>query len=263
LQQVPLQPLCTYTLSEFLVIDHQTRRNLEITQTARDGTYHGSLLWALDRTTTAMGSRALRRWLLQPLLKVQEIRDRQDSIQELVENGSLRQNLQRLLKQIYDLERLAGRAGSGTANARDLVALADSLDKLPELASLVDSAHSRYLRDLQAVPPVLEDLGHTLRAHLVDSPPLYLTEGNLIRPGVNLQLDSLRQQVDADQNWIKNLEAIERERTGIPTLKVGYSKTFGYYISISRAKADQVPQEYDRKQTLTNEERYILSLIHI
>jgi DNA mismatch repair protein MutS len=257
LQKVPLQPLCTYTLSEFLVIDHQTRRNLEITQTARDGTFHGSLLWALDRTITAMGSRALRRWLLQPLLQVQEICDRQDTIQELVENGSLRQAIQRILKQIYDLERLAGRAGSGTANARDLVALADSLEKLPELASLVGAACSRYLQDLQQVPPVLEELGQTLRVHLVDSPPICLTEGNLIRAGVNLQLDSLRQQVEADQNWIKNLEAIERERTGIPTLKVGYSKTFGYYIGISRAKAHQVPPEYDRKQTLTNEERYI------
>lgn len=257
LQKVPLQPLCTYTLSEFLIIDHQTRRNLEITQTARDGTFHGSLLWALDRTITAMGSRALRRWLLQPLLQVQEICDRQDTIQELVENGSLRQAIQRILKQIYDLERLAGRAGSGTANARDLVALADSLEKLPELAALVGAACSRYLQDLQQVPPVLEELGQTLRVHLVDSPPICLTEGNLIRAGVNLQLDSLRQQVEADQNWIKNLEAIERERTGIPTLKVGYSKTFGYYIGISRAKAHQVPPEYDRKQTLTNEERYI------
>lgn len=257
LRQVPLQPLCTYTLTEFLVIDHQTRRNLEITQTARDGTFHGSLLWALDRTVTTMGSRALRRWLLQPLLDLAEIGDRQDTIQELVDHGSFRQDLQRLLRQIYDLERLAGRAGSGTANARDLVALADSLEKLPALAYLVGTAASRYLKDLQSVPPVLEELGQTLRLHLMESPPLYLTEGNLIRSGINPQLDELRQQVEADQTWIKNLEAVERERTGIPNLKVGYSKTFGYYISISRAKSTQVPKEYDRKQTLTNEERYI------
>ncbi|MGA7936996.1 MAG: DNA mismatch repair protein MutS, partial [Kovacikia sp.] len=255
--QVPLQPLYTYTLSEYLIIDHQTRRNLEITQTTRDGTFHGSLLWALDKTVTAMGSRALRRWLLQPLLNLEEICDRQDTIQELVKNGPLRQNLQRLLKQIYDLERLAGRAGSGTANARDLVALADSLARLPDLSRLVETANSRCLQQLQQVPPVLEQLGHTLHAHLVDSPPLYLTEGNLIRAGVNLHLDQLRQQVDADQEWIKNLELVERERTGIQSLKVGYSKTFGYYLSISRTKANQVPKEYDRKQTLTNEERYI------
>jgi DNA mismatch repair protein MutS len=250
--------LCTYTLTEYLVIDHQTRRNLEITQTARDGTYHGSLLWALDKTVTAMGSRALRRWLLQPLLQVKQIHDRQETITELVENGSLRQTLQRLLKQIYDMERLAGRAGSGTANARDLVALADSLDKLPDLGRLVEGTRSRYLQDLQIVPPVLEQLGQHLHAHLVETPPLYLTDGNLIRPGVNAQLDSLRQQVDADQEWIRNLEVAERDRTGIPTLKVGYNKTFGYYISISRAKAgQQIPDGYTRKQTLTNEERYI------
>ncbi|MBW4578538.1 MAG: DNA mismatch repair protein MutS [Tildeniella nuda ZEHNDER 1965/U140] len=258
LKTFPLQPLCTYTLTEYLVIDHQTRRNLEITQTARDGTYHGSLLWALDKTVTAMGSRALRRWLLQPLLKLAQIDDRQETIAELVENGSLRQTLQRLLKQIYDLERLAGRAGSGTANARDLVALADSLDKLPDLGRLVEGTRSRYLQDLQTVPPILEQLGQHLHAHLVETPPLYLTDGNLIRSGVNAQLDSLREQVDADQDWIRNLEVVERDRTGIPTLKVGYNKTFGYYISISRAKAgQQVPDGYTRKQTLTSEERYI------
>ncbi|MBF2026169.1 MAG: DNA mismatch repair protein MutS [Oscillatoriales cyanobacterium C42_A2020_001] len=257
LQPVPLQPLCTYTLTEYLTIDHQTRRNLEITQTARDGTYHGSLLWALDRTVTAMGSRALRRWLLQPLLKINDIIARQDTIEELACNSFLRQNIQKLLKQIYDLERLAGRAGSGTANARDLVAIADSCDRLPDLAMVVAKAQSPYLITLQSVPPELEALGHHLHAHLVENPPLTLTEGNLIRSGVNPQLDELRQQVEDDQEWIKNLEAIERERTGIPTLKVGYSKTFGYYISISKAKSNQAPEGYDRKQTLTNEERYI------
>jgi len=257
IQQVPLQPLCTYTLTEFLVIDHQTRRNLEITQTARDGTFHGSLLWALDRTVTAMGSRALRRWLLQPLLQLEAVRSRQDTIQELLEQGALRQDLQRFLKQIYDLERLAGRAGSGTANARDLVALADSLARLPDLARLVAKTRSLHLQALQSVPPLLEDMGRQLRDHLVDTPPLYLTEGNLIRSGVNAQLDELRQQVEGDREWIKTLEATERQRTGINTLKVGYNKAFGYYISISRAKSEQAPSGYERKQTLSNEERYI------
>ena len=255
--RVPLQPLCTYAITEFLTIDHQTRRNLEITQTVRDGTLHGSLLWALDKTVTAMGSRALRRWLLQPLLNLDQIRSRQDTVQELVDHGLLRQEIQRTLKQIYDLERLAGRAGSGTANARDLMALADSFARLPELGRLVESCSSSYLQDLQVIAPELEQLGHSLRAHLVEAPPLHITEGNLIRSGVNSQLDELRRQVEADQEWIKNLEVSERERTGISTLKVGYNKIFGYYISISRAKAGQTPDGYDRKQTLTNEERYI------
>jgi DNA mismatch repair protein MutS len=253
-----LQPLCTYTLAEYLVLDHQTRRNLEITQTARDGTFHGSLLWALDKTVTAMGGRALRRWLLQPLLEIPAIQARQDTIQELIERGNLRQTLQQLLKQIYDLERLTGRAGAGTANARDLVALADSLLKLPDLAHLVSTARSPHLIALQTVPAELEALGQRLRSHLVDNPPIYLTEGNLIRERVNLQLDGLRQQIAADQQWIAQLETTERQRTGISNLKVGFNKTFGYYISISRAKSsDKAPEGYIRKQTLTNEERYI------
>ncbi|MFQ3615846.1 MAG: DNA mismatch repair protein MutS [Cyanobacteriota bacterium] len=256
--RIPLQPLCTYTLSDFLVIDHQTRRNLEITQTQRDGTFHGSLLWALDRTVTAMGGRALRRWLLQPLLDIAAIRARQDTIQELIDQGNLRQQIQQVLKQIYDLERLTGRAGSGTANARDLVALADSLGKLPEIAELVATGRSPFLTALQTVPPILDELGRTLRAHLVETPPLYLTEGNLIRSGVNPQLDHLRQSIEADQQWIAQLEARERQRTGIATLKVGYTKAFGYYLSISRSKASvDLPDDYIRKQTLTNEERYI------
>ncbi|MFM7220520.1 MAG: DNA mismatch repair protein MutS, partial [Nodosilinea sp.] len=255
--QAPLQLLTTYSLAAYLVIDHQTRRNLEITQTARDGTYNGSLLWALDRTVTAMGGRALRRWLLQPLLEVEAIQARQATIQELVEEGSRRQLLQQRLKQIYDLERLAGRAGSGTANARDLVALADSLLRLPELAALVAQARSPYLQALQWVPPALEQLGETLRSHLVESPPLSLTEGHLIRDGIHPGLDQLRQQALDDQHWIARLEPQERDRTGIGSLKVGFNKAFGYYISISRARADQAPSDYIRKQTLTNEERYI------
>ena len=257
--QIPLQPICTYTLTEFLILDNQTRRNLEITQTVRDGTFHNSLLWALDRTVTPMGSRALRRWLLQPLLNIAEIQARQDTLQELVENGTLREDLQRLLRQIYDLERLAGRAGSGTASPRDLVGLADSLGKLPELARLVEPSRSPYLKAVQQVPPLLEQLGKHLQARLVERPPLALKEGGLIRTGVVPQLDEMRQQATDDETWLAKLEVIERERTGISTLKVGYSKTFGYYISVSRTKAGQVPEEYDRKQTLVNEERYITS----
>jgi DNA mismatch repair protein MutS len=255
--RIPLQPLSTYTLSEFLVLDHQTRRNLEITQTCRDGTFHGSLLWALDRTATAMGSRTLRRWLLQPLLDVTQINARQDTLEELVHHTLLRQQIQQQLQHIYDLERLAGRAGSGTANARDLVALAESLERLTDLAYLVRNGSSPYLQAIQTVPPELDQLAQKLRAHLVESPPIILTEGNLIRSGVNTEIDQLRQQVESDEHWIADLERVERDRTGIPTLKVGFNKAFGYYISISRAKSVQAPSNYLRKQTLTNEERYI------
>ncbi|BDI16953.1 hypothetical protein ANSO36C_27550 [Nostoc cf. commune SO-36] len=148
---VTLQRLRSYTVTDYLIVDNQTRRNLEITQTVRDGTFHGSLLWALDKTSTAMGGRALRRWLLQPLLDIKGIRARLDTIQELMENTPLRQDLRQLLRQIYDLERLTGRAGSGTANARDLVALADSLSRLPELSNLVVETRSPFLKALQKV----------------------------------------------------------------------------------------------------------------
>jgi DNA mismatch repair protein MutS len=254
---ITLQTLRSYTVTDYLIVDNQTRRNLEITQTVRDGTFHGSLLWALDKTSTAMGGRALRRWLLQPLLDIKGIRARQDTIQELMENTPLRQDLRQLLRQIYDLERLTGRAGSGTANARDLVALADSLSRLPELSNLVTEARSPFLKALQKVPTVLEELAQKLHAHLVESPPIQIKEGGLIRPSVNPLLDERKATVEADQQWIANLEVDERAKTGISTLKVGFNKTFGYYISISRSKSDQVPTNYIRKQTLTNEERYI------
>ncbi len=254
---VPLQLLRTYTVTDYLIVDHQTRRNLEITQTVRDGTFHGSLLWSLDRTSTAMGGRALRRWLLQPLLDTKGIRTRQDTIQELVEKTALRQDLRQLLRQIYDLERLTGRAGSGTANAKDLVALADSLSRLPQLSRLVNEAHSPFLKALQKVPSILEELAQKLHANLVESPPIHIKEGSLIRSGVNPLLDERKATVDADQQWIANLEVDERAKTGIPNLKVGFNKAFGYYISVSRTKSDQVPANYIRRQTLTNEERYI------
>ena len=256
-REIPLQLLKTYEITDYLILDYQTRRNLEIVQTVRDGTLTGSLLWALDRTVTAMGGRALRRWLLQPLLDLDGIRARQGAIGELIDQPDLRQDLQRLLREMYDLERLAGRAGAGTANARDLVALADSLGRLPELAQVVGGGRSPYFRVLQQVPSALEQLGDRLRSHLIDEPPLSVTEGGLVRDGVNHALDTMRQQSAGDRDWLANLEAIERQRTGIHTLKVGYNKTFGYFIGVSRAKVDLVPEDYIRKQTLVNEERYI------
>ena len=256
-RQLPLQLLRTYTIADFLVLDHQSRRNLEITQTVRDGSHHGSLLWALDRTSTAMGGRALRRWLLQPLLDPKGIRARQETIQELVHNHGLRKDLSSLFKQVYDLERLAGRCGSGVANARDLIALSDSLLQLPILAELVAEGKSPYLKAVQKVPQELEILGQLIRDTLIPTPPLYLQEGGLIKNEVNLQLDEMRDIAQDDQKWLADLEIREKARTGIPNLKVGYNKAFGYYISISRSKADQVPEDYIRKQTLTNEERYI------
>ncbi len=256
---VPLQPLKTYAIADFLLLDPQTRRNLEITQTVRDNTFNGSLLWGIDRTCTAMGGRALRRWLLQPLLDFKGIRARQDTIQELIENAPLREELQQRLRQIYDLERLTGRVGARRANARDLLHLAESLLRTTEIAELTANGTSLYLKALQKISPDLEQTAHKVVQSLVESPPQHLKEGGILRDGVHPTLDERRQELESDRQWIANLEVSERERTGVTNLKVGYNKTFGYYISLPRSKAAAAPDNYTRKQTLTNEERYITS----
>jgi DNA mismatch repair protein MutS len=257
--QVSLQPLRTYSLADYLILDHQTRRNLEITQTIRDNIFHGSLLWALDNTSTAMGGRALRRWILQPLVDLKGIAARQDTIKELVANISLRQDLRAMLRKIYDIERLSGRVSSGSANARDLLALAESLIKLSELSAIASFGSSPYLKALHNIPPELEELGLYVADKLVESPPQLIKEGGLIKDGVDSRLDELRQRLEDDKQWLTNLEVTERERVGVANIKVGYNKTFGYYISMPRSKASQAPDNYQRKQTLTNEERYITS----
>jgi DNA mismatch repair protein MutS len=257
--QVPLQTLRSYSLADYLVLDHQTRRNLEITQTIRDHTFHGSLLWALDRTMTAMGGRTLRRWILQPLINIKGIAARQNTIKELVANTSMRQDLRSMLRKIYDIERLSGRVGSGSANARDLLALSESLIKLSDLSAIASFGSSPYLKALHNIPPELEQLGIFVVERLVDSPPILLKEGGIIKDGVDARLDEIRQRLEDDKQWLTNLEVTERERVGIANIRVGYNKTFGYYISMPRSKASQAPDNYQRKQTLTNEERYITS----
>jgi DNA mismatch repair protein MutS len=254
---IDLQLLRSYSLTDYLVLDYQSRRNLEIFQTSRDGSLRGSLLWALDRTATAMGARMLRRWLSQPLLDAKKIQKRQEAIGELTGDTFLRQDLQKLLKQIYDLERATAKAAAGRINGRELLSLAESLGRMPELAELTKNCKTVFLKQLQQYPTELVDIGQKIRATLVESPPLLLTEGGLVRPNIHRQLDELKASSVEDHQWLANLETSERERTGIANLKVGFNKSFGYYISISRAKADLVPDDYMRKQTLTNEERYI------
>jgi DNA mismatch repair protein MutS len=257
--RVPLQPLKTYSLADYLILDDRTRRNLEITQTVRDGTFHNSLLWALDSTSTAMGGRALRRWLLQPLLDLKGIQARQETIEELTNNTSLQQDLRGILRKIYDIERLSGRVGAGSANARDLLSLAESLVRLTDLSAIALFGSSPYIKTLHKIPPELEQLGKYVIAHLVESPPQLIKEGNLIRDGIDARLDEMRQRLEDDKQWLAKLEVTERERTGVANLKVRYNKTFGYYLSMPRSKADFAPDNYQRKQTLTNEERYITS----
>ncbi len=256
-RSIPLQPLKTYALTDYLILDSQTRRNLELMETVRDRTFTGSLLWALDHTNTAMGGRALRRWFLEPLLDQRGIIARQDTIAEILTNNTLRTTLKEELRQFYDLERLSGRAAAERANARELVNLADSLVRLSQLSELAQHGQSPYLKALHHIPPDLEQMGRHVLERIVDAPPLHIKEGGVIRAGIDPRLDERRQQLNADQQWLADLEVSERERTGVNKLKVGYNKTFGYYLSLPRSQAAAAPDDYTRKQTLANEERYI------
>ena len=255
--QVPLDLPTTWHAGDLLILDAQTRRNLELTKTQTAGASQGSLLWALDRTHTAMGGRCLRRWVEAPLVKRSSILERQAGVGELVAHRPLRLGVRRLLRPMGDLERLAGRAGAGSASARDLVALADGLERLPQLAALLTKSTSHPLQALAQPWPELETIAALLRHNLLDTPPLTISEGGLIHDGVDPQLDGLRNQLDDQEAWLRGQEALERQTSGIPTLKLQYHRTFGYFLAVSRAKSAAVPDHWIRRQTLANEERFV------
>ena len=254
---VPLDPPTTWHAGDQLVLDAATRRNLELTKTQLGGSVHGSLLWALDRTHTAMGGRCLRRWLQAPLVERAAILERQGGVSELVAGRGLRLTLRRLLRPMGDLERLAGRAGAGSASARDLVALADGLERLPQLAAQLAQASSTPLQALARPWPELAALAADLRHTLLDTPPLSLSEGGLIHDGVDPGLDDLRNQLDDQDAWLAQQEAEERRLSGIATLKLQYHRTFGTFLAVSKARAAAVPEHWIRRQTLANEERFV------
>jgi DNA mismatch repair protein MutS len=254
---VPLDLPTSWHAGEALVLDAATRRNLELTRTQLGGQLQGSLLWALDRTHTAMGGRCLRRWIEAPLVEREAILNRQGGVGELVAQRPLRLAVRRLLRPMGDLERLAGRAGAGTASARDLVALADGLERLPLLAAQLAKASSAPLQALARPWPDLDGLAAELRHTLLEAPPLSLSEGGLIHDGVDPLLDGLRNQLDDQDAWLAQQEATERRASGIGTLKLQYHRTFGYFLAVSRAKAGAVPEHWIRRQTLANEERFV------
>jgi DNA mismatch repair protein MutS len=256
----PLERPITCFPGDALVLDAQTRRNLELTATQRDNQFQGSLLWAIDRTLTAMGARCLRRWIEAPLMDPSIIRTRQASVSQMVSRRPLRQALRRLLRPMGDLERLAGRAGAGHAGARDLVAIADGLERLPQLANLIASqldGGPAWLSDVLEPDPALAALGTSIRHQLVDSPPLSLSEGGLIHDGVDPLLDGLRNQLDDQESWLAEQEQLERQHSKNSNLKLQYHRTFGYFLSVSRARSGAVPDHWIRRQTLANEERFI------
>ena len=248
---VPLYP------SNFMVIDTTTKRNLEILRTMRDGDKKGSLFAILDRTKTAMGGRRLREWINYPLTDVDEIGKRQDSIGELLEERHLRSTIQGSLIKVYDMERLIGRIALGAATPRDLVSLRDSLGEVPGIKGHLDGFNSTILKGILLGLDEVKELTTLIERGIVDSPPLTLKEGGVIRQGFNDELDELREISRGGKEWLARLEARERERTGITSLKISYNKVFGYYIAVTKANLHNIPSDYIRKQTLANAERFI------
>lgn len=247
----------TYTLEQFLQIDAHSRQNLELTRTIREGRKMGSLLGVIDQTRTSMGGRLLRWNLEQPLVDQTAIQLRQDVVARFADDTSLRLEVQELLDEVYDLERLMGRLAVGTGNARDLKALCTSLAVIPRVKELISDMSDVLLSQIadQLIP--LDDLTDLITNAIVDNPPISLREGGVIKEGFNRELDELRSASRDGKTWIKNLEAAERERTGIKSLKVGFNKVFGYYIEVTNPNLALVPPDYQRKQTLTNAERFI------
>jgi DNA mismatch repair protein MutS len=245
-----------YHTSQFMFIDAQTRGNLELVQTIRDKSFKGSLLWVLDKTKTSMGSRLLRQWVLQPLLDVERINQRLDAVGEFFSDAVLRAELGQQIKNISDIERAVGRIASGTANARDLIGLKESLKLLPKVKSLMSDVQSLMLKELRGLPDFNNVLDLISKA-IIDDPPFGLKEGGLIKGGYDSELDEIKKAAREGKDWIAYLENEERKRTGIKSLKVGYTKVFGYYIELTKSHLSQVPDNYIRKQTLVNCERFI------
>ncbi|ASS77193.1 DNA mismatch repair protein MutS [Tumebacillus algifaecis] len=245
------------TSDEYMTLDSFSRRNLELIETLRDKGKHGALLGLLDETVTAMGGRLLRRFVERPLANKQRIEERLDAVGELHEHLLLREDLRQLLDLVYDLERLVARVAYGSANARDLQAIGSSLSILPHVKERLAATASGLM---QGIAERMEDFGPVvdlIERAVVDEPPVSLKDGGVIRDGFDEYLDTLKQASREGKRWIANLEATEREKTGIKSLKVGFNKVFGYYIEVSRTNVQYVPDTYERKQTLTNGERYV------
>ncbi len=252
-----INSLNVYTAAQYMELDAATRRNLEITETMRDKTKKGSLLWVLDRTNTAMGARLLKQWVEKPLINPIEINKRLYSVRELTDNMMLRDELCEVLSGTYDISRIISRLSLSSATPRDMVSLRETLIKLPSLEYTLKSTKSPLLSGMSKNFDLLEDVCDLLKRAIKDNPPVSLKDGDVIREGFNEEIDSLRKARDNGKEWLMEVEKKEREKTGIPKLKIGYNKVFGYYIEVTNSFKEQVPEEYIRKQTLANCERYI------
>ena len=251
-----LTHITPYTDGKFMLIDSSTRRNLELTETMRDKQKRGSLLWVLDKTKTAMGARQLKSFIEQPLISVDEIIRRQDAIEEI--NNALidREELREYLSSVYDLERLITKITYQSANPRDLIAFKQSIGMLSPIKALLDGFHSHLLYDLNANIDNLKDLYSLIDAAIAEEPPISARDGDIIRTGYNEEVDRLRAAKIDGKKWIADLEAKERDKTGIKNLKIKFNKVFGFYLEVTNSYKDLVPDYYVRKQTLANAERY-------
>ena len=252
-----IRELQYYTTGRFMELDLDARRNLELTETMRSKEKKGTLLWVLDKTHTAMGGRMLRSWLEKPLLDPVEITRRHAAVEDLVDNVIIRGELEQALRDVTDLERVMTRIVTGTVNCRDLLGLARGFRALPEVKSQLAKLESPLLRKLEQAIDSLADCADLIENTIVDEPPLTVREGGIIRKGASVEADRLRDIMEGGSGTIAAIEASEREKTGIRTLKVGFNRVFGYYIEVSKSFMDQVPGNYVRKQTLANCERYI------
>jgi DNA mismatch repair protein MutS len=253
-----LSSVHTYSTEQYMVLDAATRRNLELTETLRRGSVQGSLLGVLDGTVTSMGGRLLHRWITHPLLDLERLTRRLDAVEAFVQDTPVRTRLRELLKNVTDLERLTSRVVQVIARPRDLLGVRESLQMVPEIQALIDGMGQKpeAFRAFVSLDPC-QDVVTLLDQALVDDPPATLSSGGVIRPGFSAELDNIVASSRDAKTWVANLEKQERKRTGIKSLKVGYNKVFGYYLEITKANADRVPEEYIRKQTLVNAERYI------
>ncbi|GFZ29594.1 DNA mismatch repair protein MutS [Clostridium zeae] len=253
-----LNRIDTYSIVDFMTIDTNSRRNLELTENIREKTKKGSLLWVLDKTSTAMGSREIRRWIDQPLIVKSLIEDRLSGVEELHNNLYLMEQLKETLKDIYDIERITGKIANFNVNAKDMISLKVSLQKIPNLKQLLKDCNSSMLSKFYNSIDELEDVSELLDISIADEPSLSVKEGNIIKSGYSIEVDELRQAKIHGREWIAALENQERDFTGIRSLKVGYNKVFGYYIEISKANYSSIPEgRYIRKQTLSNAERFV------
>lgn len=246
-----------YSLSEFVSIDANTRRNLELIETARDKNKFGSLLWAVDKVKTNMGSRLLKKWINQPVKNIPEIIKRQDAVEELMTNSQSRAYLVNLLEKVYDIERLAMRISGGSANPRDFLALKDTLLLLPNFEAVLKGFDSEYLNSLGEDNSDLSEFASIIERTIQDDAPISIKEGGVIKEGVNSELDYFKTLLTGGEKWLSEFENTQREETGIKNLRVGYSRTFGYFIEITNSNLTSAPPNYIRRQTLTNAERYI------